>query len=343
MSFLHKSNTTVYTIAEMSANHAGSLENALDIVRAAKKSGADCLKIQTYTADSLTIDCDKDYFKIKGGLWDGYTFYDLYEKAATPYEWQASIKAECDQVGIDFLSTPFDEAGADFLESLGVDAYKIASFELTHIPLLRHIAKKGKPMIVSCGMGTVEEIQDAVDVMTSEGLSREQIVLLKCTSEYPAKVSEMNLITIPDMIACLGTRVGLSDHSIGSVASVAAVALGATVIEKHFCLSRKIKNPDSDFSTEPEEFAEMVTAVKDAHAARGGVFYGPTERESESILFRRSVFAVRDMAKGEIFTKDNIQVIRPAYGIKPKYYGGLLGKKCKASYRRGEPIPIGEL
>ena len=343
MAILNKNKGGVYTIAEMSANHAGSLGRALEIARAAKESGADCLKIQTYTAEAMTIDCDNEYFIVKGGLWDGYKLYDLYKEAATPYEWQAEIKKECDKIGIDFLSTPFDEAGADFLEELGVDTYKVASFELVHIPLIRHIARKGKPMIVSCGMGELEEIHDAVDAMLGEGLGKEKITLLKCTSEYPANTSEMNLLTIPDMITRFGTRVGLSDHSIGTLAPITAVALGATVIEKHFCLSRSIKNPDSEFSTEPGEFAEMVKAVKAASEARGEAQYGPMRGEKQSTVFRRSIFATSDIAAGETFTKDNIQIIRPGYGIKPKHYEDLIGKASKALYNCGEPIQPNEI
>jgi len=338
MSILTSKENSIYTIAEMSANHSGSLDRAIEIVKAAKDSGADCLKIQTYMAESLTIDCDNDYFHINSGMWDGYNLYQLYKEAATPYEWQADIKKECDKIGIDFLSTPFDEVGADFLETLDVKAYKIASFELVHIPLIKHIAKKRKPMIISCGMGTVEEIQDAIDAIVGEGLHKEKITLLKCTSEYPAKTEDMNLLTITDMIERFGTKVGLSDHSIGATAPVTAVALGATVIEKHFCLSRDIKNPDSNFSTEPAEFKEMVEAVNAVNNARGEVRYGPTENEASSVKFRRSIFAVKDIDKGELFTKDNIRIIRPGHGIAPKNYENLIGAKAKNKYERGQPI-----
>jgi pseudaminic acid synthase len=328
----------VYTIAEMSANHAGKLENALEIVHAAKQAGADCLKIQTYTADSITLDCDNEYFKIHAGLWDGYNLYKLYQEAGTPYEWQATIKAECDKIGIDFLSTPFDEAGADFLESLGVEMYKVASFELVHIPLIKHIARKGKPMIVSCGMGSVEEIQEAVDAILGVGLSRDKIILLKCTSEYPATLADMNLATIPELKSRFNTIIGLSDHSLGSLSSIIAVSIGARVVEKHFCLSRKLKNPDSEFSTEPQEFTQLVNDLNDAYAALGSVKFGPSGLEKGQITFRRSIFAVADIAVGERFTKDNIRVIRPGNGLKPKYYDELLEKVSGNSYKRGEPI-----
>jgi len=338
---LFKKNNEVYTIAEMSANHAGDIENAFKIVRAAKDAGADCLKIQTYTADSITIDCDNDYFRIKGGLWDGYNLYKLYTEAATPYSWQAKIKTECEKVGIDFLSTPFDEDAADFLEKLGVEAYKIASFELVHIPLLKHVARKGKPMIVSCGMGSEEEIGEAVDAMIGEGLSKEQIILLKCTSEYPANFEDMNLLTIPDMISRFGVRVGLSDHSMGSLAAVVGTSLGACLIEKHFCLSRAIKNPDSEFSMEPHEFSTMVKDVNEAAKIRGRVNYELTETEKASKVFRRSVFAVKDIKKGEAFTKENVRCIRPGQGLKPKYYDKLLNSLSEQEYKKGQPITEG--
>ena len=328
----------VYTAAEMSANHAGDIENAFKIVREAKDAGADCLKIQTYTADSLTIDCDNEYFRIKGGLWDGYDLYRLYTEASTPYSWQEKIKSECEKIGIDFLSTPFDEEGADFLERLGVEAYKIASFELVHIPLLRHIARKGKPMIVSCGMGSEEEIGDAVDAMTGEGLSKEQIILLKCTSEYPANFENMNLLTIPDMAKRFGCCVGFSDHSMGTVAPVAAVALGACLVEKHFCLSRAIKSPDSEFSMEPQEFAVMVRDVNDAVKLRGRTTYELSESEKSSKVFRRSLFAVKDIKQGEIFTADNIRCIRPGYGMLAKYLDEVIGKRAATLIKRGTPL-----
>ena len=294
----------VYVIAEMSANHAGKLENALEIVRQAAKAGADCVKIQTYTADTMTIDCDNEYFQIKGGLWDGYKLYDLYREAGTPWEWQGRIKEECAACGVDFLSTPFDRTAVDFLESIGCEAYKIASFELVDIPLIEYAASKGKPMIISCGMGSVEEIQDAVDACRRQG--NDKIVLLKCCSEYPANYSDMNLATIPDMRERFGVPVGLSDHSMGSIAAVAGVSLGAQVVEKHFCLSRAIKNPDCEFSMEPEEFAEMVRDARSAAQIRGRVSYELTESEKASTAFRRSIFAVRDIQEGEEFTAENI-------------------------------------
>ena len=267
-------NDQVYVIAEMSANHAGKLENALEIVRKAKQAGADCLKIQTYTADTLTLDCDNEFFRIHGGLWDGYKLYDLYKEAYTPWEWQPTIKAECDRVGIDFLSTPFDRTAADFLEKMECEAYKIASFELVDIPLIEYVASKGKPLIISCGMGSVEEIDDAVKACS--GMGNEQIVLLKCCSEYPANWDDMHLANIPDMKKRFGVPVGLSDHSMGSLAAVVGVSLGACVVEKHVCLSRKVKNPDSEFSMEMDEFAQMVKDVRAAKRIAQGPDYSLT-------------------------------------------------------------------
>lgn len=326
----------VYVIAEMSANHAGKLENALEIVHQAAKAGADCVKIQTYTADTMTIDCDNDYFRIKGGLWDGYKLYDLYREAGTPWEWQERIKRECEACGVDFLSTPFDRTAVDFLEGIGCEAYKIASFELVDIPLIEYAASKGKPLIISCGMGNVEEIQDALDACKQQG--NEQVVLLKCCSEYPANYSDMNLATIVDMRERFGVPVGLSDHSMGSIGAVVGVSLGAQVVEKHFCLSRAIKNPDCEFSMEPEEFAKMVRDVRDAAQIRGRVAYELTESEKASTVFRRSIFTVKDIQEGERFTEDNIRVIRPGYGAKPKYYYDFLKQRAPKNISRGSPL-----
>lgn len=341
MTLYEKLTSGVYVIAEMSANHAGSLDNALEIVRAAKRAGADCLKIQTYTADTMTIDCDNEYFRIKGGLWDGYKLHDLYKEAGTPWEWHRAIQDECQKEGLDFLSTPFDNTAVDFLENLGVEFYKIASFELVDIPLIEYTASKGKPMVISCGMGTPEEIQDAVDACRRQG--NDQIVLLKCCSEYPANYSDMNLATIPDMRERFGVSVGLSDHSMGAVGAVVGISLGACVVEKHFCLSRAIKNPDSAFSMEPQEFAAMVKDIRAAAQIRGRVSYERTVSEEASTVFRRSVFAVEDIAEGELFTKDNVRVIRPAHGLAPKHYGQLLQQSAKRNYCKGEPIMHEEL
>ena len=336
MQLFDKIRSGVYFIAEMSANHAGSLENALSIVKAAKEAGADCVKLQTYTAETMTIDSDMESFKIKGGLWNGYTLYDLYNKAYTPWEWHRPIKLECEKLGLDFLSTPFDTMAVDFLEELGVEFYKIASFELVDIPLIEYVARLGKPIIISCGMGSIEEIQDALDACRNQGNMK--IILLKCTSEYPANYSNMNLSAISDLSKRFGVKVGFSDHSMGIVAPIVAVSLGACVIEKHFCLSREIKNPDSEFSLEPHEFKEMVESVRIAISAKGKVDYSLSVGEKASTVFRRSIFAVNDIRVGDVFTKENIRVIRPGYGAKPKHYYQLLGTASVKSYLRGEPI-----
>ena len=325
----------VYVIAEMSANHGGSLENALRIVREAAKAGADCLKIQTYTADSLTIDCDNSYFKIRGTLWDGYKLYDLYQDAGTPYEWQARIKEECKKCGIDFLSTPFDQNAVDFLDDLGCEAYKIASFELVDIPLIEYAAAKGKPMIISCGMGSLDEIQDALDACHRVG--NDKIVLLKCCSEYPAHWEDMHLSNIPDMRERFKVPIGLSDHSEGYLADVVGVTLGACVIEKHVKLEG-VESADSEFSMTMEDFGAMVKVVRAAGTIKGEVNYTVSGKEKNSMVFRRSLFAVKDIAAGEIVQADAIKSIRPGYGILPKYLREIIGKKAPMELHRGEPI-----
>lgn len=325
-----------YIIAEMSGNHAGSLERAKEIIHAAKESGADCIKIQTYTPDTMTIDCDNEYFQIDDGTWEGENLYHLYEKAYTPWEWQAELKKEAERVGIDFFSTPFDRTSVDFLEGLGMEFYKIASFEIGDIPLLKYVASKGKPIIMSTGMSTLAEIDEAVSTIRSMGNNR--IALLRCASAYPAITDEMNLATMKNMGEVFGVPVGLSDHSMGSVGAVTAVALGAKIIEKHFCLSRKIKNPDCTFSMEPAEFQQMVKDIRQAEKAIGRVSYGVTEQEKSNIVFKRSIFAVKDIKKGEIINAENVRVIRPGYGMAPKYYEDILGQCALRDIKRGEPM-----
>ena len=290
----------VYIIAEMSANHGGSLDNALKIVREAAKAGADCLKIQTYTADSLTIDCDNDYFKIKGGLWDGYKLYNLYTDAGTPYEWQPKIKEECEKCGMDFLSTPFDKDAVDFLEKMGVTAYKIASFELVDLPLIEYTASKGKPMIMSVGMASLEEIQDAVDACKKAG--NDKIVLLKCCSEYPAPWPDMHLGNIPDMKERFNLPIGLSDHSMGSLGAVVGVTLGACVVEKHVMLEG-VESADSKFSMTMEDFGKMVSDVRNAKLIAKGPDYTLTEGEQSQTKFRRSIFAVKDISRRTFYQR----------------------------------------
>lgn len=325
----------IYIIAEMSANHGGSLENALTIVREAAKAGADCVKIQTYTADSITIDCDNEYFQIHGGLWDGYNLHDLYNDAGTPYEWHKAIKDECEKCGIDFLSTPFDPVAVDFLEELGVEAYKIASFELNDIPLIEYTASKGKPMIMSCGMASLEDINEAIEACHNVG--NDQIVLLKCCSEYPANWEDMHLGNIPDMKEKFDVPVGLSDHSFGSVGAVVAVSLGAQVIEKHVKLDG-VESADSVFSMTIEEFAKMVQDAKAAKLIAKGPDYSLSAKEQSSTVFRRSLFAVKDIEVGDEITTENIRSIRPSNGIRPEYLKKMLGKKAKTAVKYGEPI-----
>lgn len=330
-----------YIIAEMSGNHAGSLEHALEIIRAAKEAGADCIKIQTYTADTITIDCDNKYFHIDNGTWEGENLYHLYEKAYTPWEWQPLLYKEAKKVGIDFFSTPFDNSSVDFLEDMGVEFYKIASFELVDTPLLQYVASKGKPIIMSTGMSTLEEIEEAVEAIRSTG--NNQIALLRCASAYPAITDEMNLKTMMDMKNRFNVTVGLSDHSLGSVGAVTAVSLGAKIIEKHFCISREIKNPDSSFSMEKDEFARMVKDIRQAEKAIGKVSYGPTEQEKDNIKFRRSIFCVEDIKAGDIINENNIRIIRPGYGLAPKYYYEVLGKKATCNIDRGTPLDMNML
>ena len=336
MNLYEKINEKVYCIAEMSGNHAGSKDRAIEIMHAAKESGADCIKIQTYTPDTMTIDCHNEYFNIEGGTWDGENLYGLYQKAYTPWEWQADLKEEAEKIGIDFLSTAFDATSVDFLESINLDFYKIASFELTDIPLIKRVASTKKPIIMSTGMATLEEIKEAVDAIKVTG--NNQLVLLKCSSDYPAVTDEMNLNTMVDLKKQFDVPVGLSDHSMGSIGVVAAVAMGARVIEKHFCVSRKVKNPDSTFSLEPQEFKQMVEDIRVAELAMGKVKYGPSEREMANVKFRRSIFCSKDIKAGEIITSDNVKVIRPNFGLAPKYIDDVIGKKAKTDIAFGTPI-----
>ncbi len=330
----------VYIIAEMSANHGGSLDRALEIVREAAKAGADCVKIQTYTADTMTIDCDNEYFQIHGGLWDGYKLYDLYCDAGTPWEWQERIKQECENFGVDFLSTPFDNTAVDFLEKLNVEAYKIASFELVDIPLIEYAASMGKPMIISCGMGSLEEIQDALDACYRMG--NKNVVLLKCCSAYPAVWEDMHLGNIPDLHKKFNIPIGLSDHSMGSLGAIVGVTLGACVVEKHVCISRKEKTPDSEFSMEIPEFAKMVNDVRNAKIISRGPDYSLTEHEKSSMVFRRSLFAVKDIKNGEKFTSENVRSIRPGFGAAPKLYSKIVGMTARKDIKKGEPIEVEE-
>jgi pseudaminic acid synthase len=328
-------------IAEMSANHGGSLERALTLVHAAKTAGADCFKTQTYTADTMTLDSTGEDFSIRGGLWDGYTLHRLYAEAAMPWEWNGIIKDECDRLGLDFLSTAFDEASVDYLDGLNVECHKVASFELVDIPLIDYMAAKGKPVILSCGLGSAGDIQRAVDACRCRG--NERIILLKCCSEYPAQYEDMNVATIADMRARFGCVTGLSDHSPGSLAPVTAALFGAKVIEKHLCLSRQDKTPDAAFSLEPHEYGQMVADVKNALRIAGRATYELSERERQQTRFRRSVYAVRDIHPGERFSRENCRVIRPGCGLPPKDFTALLGKAARRFIGRGEPVTAADL
>ena len=325
-----------YIIAEMSANHAGSIERAKEIIRVAKDCGADCIKIQTYTPDTITIDCDNEYFQIQEGTWKGENLYSLYGKAYTPWEWHNELKEAANKIGIDFFSTPFDKTSVDFLESIDIPFYKIASFELVDIPLIRYVASKGKPIIMSTGMGTQEEIREAVEAAYLE--HNDRVVLLKCSSAYPAIPDDMNLRTIEDMRERFHLPVGLSDHSLGSLSATTAIAMGASVIEKHFCLSREISNPDASFSMTPGEFSAMVSDIRKVEKALGRITYGPSEQEQNNLKFRKSIFVVKDVNEGEPLTEENLKVIRPGFGLKPKYFQDVLGKNAARALKRGTPL-----
>lgn len=326
----------VYIVAEMSANHGQDFEQAVKILEAAKKAGADAVKLQTYTPDTMTINCDNDYFRIKGTLWDGRGLYDLYGEAYTPWEWQPRLKEIADKMNLDLFSTPFDDTAVDFLESMNVPAHKIASFENTDLSLLRKVAKTGKPIILSTGMATLSEIDEAVNTIQNAGGF--QLALLKCTSAYPAPPEEINLRTIPNLADAFGLPVGLSDHTMETSIPVAAATLGACIIEKHFTLSRSAKGPDSAFSLEPSEFKVMVESVRTAEKALGAVHYGVSDQEQGSRVFRRSLFVVKDMNKGEQFTRDNVRIIRPGYGIHTRYMDEILRRTASRDIRRGTPL-----
>ncbi len=331
-----------YIIAEMSANHCGDIKLAKKIIEEAKNIGADAVKIQTYTADTLTIDHKEEYFKIKGGtLWDDKYLYDLYKEAYTPWEWQGELKKYADSIGIDFFSTPFDKTSVDFLESINVSKYKIASFEAVDYPLIEYTASKKKPMLISVGISSLEEINDIVDICHSVG--NNDITLLKCTSAYPAKLENMNLLTIKDMIdkfSKKGVNIGLSDHSMNIETVVAAVSLGATVIEKHFTLDRDLGGPDAGFSLNTEEFSQMVLAVRNTERILGKVDYSINENNRK---FARSLFVVKDIKKGELLTEDNIRSIRPANGLHTKYYKEVLNKKSNKNLDFGTPLKLEDI
>ncbi|MFC1884989.1 pseudaminic acid synthase [Thermodesulfobacteriota bacterium] len=330
-----------YIIAEMSANHSQDYDRAVKILEAAKKAGADAIKLQTYTPDTLTIDCDNEYFKISDTIWRGKTLYDLYGEAYTPWEWHRDLKDVADGLGLDFFSTAFDSTAVEFLDKIGVPAFKIASFENIDMLLLKEVACTGKPIIISTGMASFEEISDAVNTVRENG--NNQIALLKCTSAYPAIPAEANLKTIPHMAEAFNTPVGLSDHTTGVIMPAVAVTLGACIIEKHFTISRKDPGPDSTFSLEPEEFKNMVEGVRQAEEALGTISYEQTEKEKESSVFRRSLFVVKDIKRGESLTEENVRAIRPGYGLLPKYLDKVLGCRAACDIKRGTPIKWDQL
>ncbi len=328
----------VYIVAELSANHNQDYDRAVRIIHAAKEAGADAVKLQTYTPDTITIRCDREYFKIGGGtLWDGRTLYDLYGEAYTPWEWQPKLKHVAEGLGMDLFSSPFDETAVDFLEKMNVPAYKVASFELVDIPLIQRMARTGKPLIISTGMATLEEIEEAVEAAHQAGAT--QIALLKCTSAYPAAPDEMNLQTIPELARKFGVPVGISDHTMDITVPVTAVALGACIVEKHIALSRSQKGPDSAFSLEPHEFKAMVKAVRTAKKSLGGIHFGSEGKlEENSRVFRRSLFVVQDMKQSEPFTAGNIRSIRPGHGLHTRHLPEVLGKRAARDIERGTPL-----
>jgi pseudaminic acid synthase len=327
----------VFIIAELSANHLQDFDLAVRTIKAMKEAGADAVKLQTYTPDTITIDCDNEYFQIKQGtLWDGKTLYQLYQEAYTPWEWQPELKKLAEDIGLIWFSSPFDNTAVDFLEMMNVPVYKVASFEITDIPLIEYIASKGKPIIISTGIASIAEIEEAINACKRMG--NNQIALLKCTSEYPTPLEDVNLRTIPDMKERFGTLVGLSDHTMGISVSIAAVAIGAKIIEKHFILDRRLGGPDSAFSLEPEEFRAMVKSVRESEKALGEVNYKLTEKIKKSREFSRSLFVVEDMNAGETFTELNIKSIRPGFGLPPKQLREILGKKAKKKLIKGTPL-----
>ena len=326
-----------YIIAELSANHGQSFEKALQVVRAAKEAGADAIKLQTYTADTLTIDCRRPEFMIgKGTLWEGKNLHDLYAEAYTPWEWQPELKKEAESLGLHCFSTPFDDTAVDFLEGMNVPAHKIASFELVDSELLKKVAATGKPVIMSTGMASFGEIEEAVRTLRDGGCA--QLALLKCTSAYPSLPEDMNLRTVPHMAESFAVPVGLSDHTLGVAVPVAAVALGACIIEKHLTLRRSDGGPDAGFSLEPEEFRAMVEAVRVAEKALGQVNYEISDKEQASRIFRRSLFVVKDVRAGESFTQENVRSIRPGHGLAVKELDRVLGKKAACDLQGGTPL-----
>lgn len=328
-----------FIIAELSANHQGDINVAIETIKAAKRAGADAIKLQTYTADTITLDVKNSYFKIdQGTAWDGRYLYDLYQEAFTPWEWHKTLFEVAEQEGLACFSSPFDKTAVDFLETLNTPIYKIASFEITDIPLIAYTASKGKPMIISTGIATEDDIQLAIDTCKAQG--NDDITILKCTSQYPAKIEDANLMTIPDIKTRFGVKVGLSDHTLGITAPVVSIALGAKVIEKHIMLDKSIGGPDAHFSLDEAEFKAMVDAVRNAEKSLGKVDYELTEKKKSSRAFSRSLFVVESVKAGEPLTEKNVRSIRPGFGLHPKYYNEILGKTFTKDISKGEPLSL---
>lgn len=339
--FLLNENSNVFIIAELSANHNGSIETAIETIRAAKRAGANCIKLQTYTPDTMTIDSDKDDFVIKGTIWNGKNLHKLYQEAYTPWEWHEQLFSVAKEEEIECFSSPFDNTAVDFLEKLNTPAYKIASFEITDIPLIEYVASKGKPVIISTGIAELTDIELAIDACKRMG--NEDIALLKCTSSYPAPIDEANLVMINDFSGRFGLLSGLSDHTMGAVAPLVATVMGAKIIEKHFILDRAIGGPDASFSMNEKEFTHMVKSIRDAESAIGVVDYSLTEKQKKGKDFSRSIYVVKDVKSGDIVTEDNIKSIRPGFGLHPKYFKSLIGKSFSKNVSRGSRLSLNDL
>lgn len=325
-----------FIIAELSANHNGSIETAIETIRAAKRAGADCIKLQTYTADTITIDSNKDDFLIKGTIWEGKNLHKLYQEAYTPWEWHEELFKVAKEEGLIYFSSPFDKSAVDLLENLNVPAYKIASLEITDIPLIEYAASKGKPIIISTGIAEEEDIELAIDACKRVG--NHDIVLLKCTTSYPAPIEEANMCMVKDLAERYNVISGLSDHTMGATVPIVATALGAKIIEKHFILDRSIGGPDASFSMNEEEFTAMVNAVREAESAIGVVDYKLTEKQAKGKDFSRSLYVVQDIKEGDIITEENVRSVRPGFGLHPKYFNDILGKKVNADLEKGDAL-----
>ncbi len=330
--------SSVFIIAELSANHNGSIETAIETIKAAKRAGADCIKLQTYTADTLTIDSNKDDFKINGTIWEGKNYYQLYKEAYTPWEWHEQLFKVAEDEGLICFSSPFDKTAVDFLENLNAPAYKIASFEITDIPLIEYVASKGKPIIISTGIAELEDIELAVE--TCRKVGNNQIALLKCTSSYPAPIDEANMCLVKDLAEKFNVISGLSDHTLGATVPIVATALGAKIIEKHFILDRSIGGPDASFSMNEIEFTEMVKSVREAESAIGIVDYKLTAKQQKGKDFARSLYVVEDIRIGDMLNENNIRSIRPGFGLHPKYYQEILGKHVNCNIEKGERFSL---